>query len=140
MTKERLTDLKLESFSDRELMMLILDLRDADGTVTPEEIADRLDLDTPTPVRCVSSRLSWLRRYGILDRNRYGWYFTTKGEQIATAKPLSSSQQSWLSKLSPERGMDTTLMLGHLYNRYDGPEAVMMRRAWQYSISKRRRY
>jgi hypothetical protein len=138
--QQRLTSLRLEEFSDRELLALIVDLRNPKGVVTSLEIAEQLDPDAENPVSCVGIRLGWLRRYGVVERvddgDGPGWRLTSKGEQVAHAG-LRRTLENALDTLPPEQGMEAALMLGRLYQRSGFTEATMIRRGWQYA-SKRK--
>lgn len=135
--KRRLANLRLESYSDRELLLLMKDLRDENGHVQSEEIADRLDLDHPKPLQCVGIRMAWMRRYGVVDFQRQlkVWYLTSKGEAIANGG-LTKAQTKALESISAERGMEAVMALGSRYREFGEIEATMMRRAWKYSVGR----
>lgn len=139
--QERLTSLRLDELSDRELLHVILDLRDAAGVVTSGEIAERLDPDHPHPTNCVGIRLGWLRRYGAVayaPDGKPGWVLTDVGERIATGG-LRAAQQRMLDELGGEQGLDAAIALGGLYHRLGQTEATLLRRGWQYASSPKRR-
>lgn len=146
---KRLQDLRLESFSDRELLLLLIDLRNEDGLVTTEEIADALQLDHPNPYQCIGIRMSWMKRYGVVDhrtvRTRFNpsmkvWYLTSKGEGIAKGK-LNAREERLFQHLHmfPEKGMNAAMALGDVYRSLSGVEAAMTRRAWRYATADRKR-
>lgn len=56
--------LPLVAFSDRELLHVISDIADEDGWVNGKEVAAILEVS----VGSCSSRLSWLHRFGALER------------------------------------------------------------------------
>lgn len=57
--------LRLQDLSDREVLLVIIDQADGDGWTDSQTIADALDLRER---RIASSRLSWLQRWGVLER------------------------------------------------------------------------
>jgi hypothetical protein len=134
----RLHSLRLDEFSDRELLALMIDLRDERGIVTSYQIADSLDPDAKHPTQCVGIRLGWLRRWQIVDRVDGGWKLTRKGEKIAAGE-LQAEQLQAIESLSAEQGLDAALALGQLYQRIGYSEAVMLRRGWQHAAARRRR-
>lgn len=102
--------LRLEDLSDREFLLIVNDvIRDVgEGWADSQEIADRLDLATR---RLASARLSWLARWGAVERehrrdehgairyHRNGkpmvtqrWRLTTVGEQLATGRMRKGTQ------------------------------------------------
>lgn len=135
----RLTSLRNEEFSDRELLALMIDLRDASGVVTSQQIAEALDPDAASPVQCVGIRLGWMRRYGVVEwasDGVLGWQLTDKGERVANGQ-LKAAQQQALESLGPEQGLDAALMLGSLYRRLEYTEATMLRRGWQHGSGRK---
>jgi hypothetical protein len=95
--------LRIEDFSDREFLLIVADVAaEEDGWADSEQVAQRMDLSTR---RLASSRLSWLRRYGAVERehvrdeagniryHRNGkpmhtqrWRLTTAGQAVAFGK------------------------------------------------------
>jgi hypothetical protein len=75
-----LETLRLEDLSDREVLLVIADLagEDADGWVLAYDVGERLGIAETKRKRAASSRMSWLRRYGALERE----YLTTEHGEI----------------------------------------------------------
>src|SRR3954470_12654056 len=112
MSLDRLT---IEDFSDREFLLIVADVSsEEDGWADSEQVAQRMDLKTR---RLASSRLSWLRRYGAVEREhvrdetgdiRYPrngkpmhtqrWRLTTAGEALAYGR-LRKGDESALNRL-----------------------------------------
>jgi|SRR6516162_2550576 hypothetical protein len=135
----RLTSLKLDEFSDRELLALILDIRDPKGLVTSVQIASVLDPDHKHPVQCVGIRMGWMKRYGAVAKapeGAEGWVLTETGERIARGE-LGPRQQAILETLRPEQGLDAALELGRLFRRIGFTEATLLRRGWQHASGRR---
>jgi predicted transcriptional regulator len=61
MPREHLTLLDL---SDREFLLVVMDASDGDGWADSQDIANLLDVER----RNASSRLSWLVRWGVVER------------------------------------------------------------------------
>ena len=98
--------LTLLDLSDRELLLVLRDVADAaTGYALAADIADRLDIGEDGR-RSVSVRLSWLTRYGAVERETkeyarergnqglQGWRLTDIGFKIATGKLSKSTQKS----------------------------------------------
>jgi|SRR5215471_14434766 len=135
----RLTSLRLAEFSDRELLALMIDLRDERGVVTSYQIAEALDPDAKHPTSCVGIRLGWMRRYHVVEQapnGTPGWQLTEKGEKLANGQ-LRAAQLKVLEGLDPSQGLDAALALGSFYRRLDYTEATMLRRGWQHASGKR---
>jgi len=116
--REGLEHLTLLDLSDRELLLILRDVADGAGYALANDIATRLDLMGENPGRSVAVRLSWLVRYGAVEREhlrdaagniRYhrsgkvmtaqGWKLTELGVVIATGK-LSKTQEKALEGMN----------------------------------------
>lgn len=110
MTIERLTIL---DYSDREFLLVCRDVVDDDGWFESQSVADQLGLKSK---RLASSRLSWLRRYEVVEREierdhtgaikatRDGrvvhtqrWRLTALGEALALGKLRKKDEQTFAS-------------------------------------------
>lgn len=144
-----LDHLRLEDLSDREFLLIVADLieESGEGWADSAEIAKRLDL---TERRVASSRLSWLRRWGAVEReherdesgniryHRNGkpmhtqrWRLTGIGHDMATGTLRKQQQQA----LEGARDGDILALTRLLAERgQSGPETVrhLMRREWRY--------
>jgi hypothetical protein len=116
---EELPGLTLLDLSDREVLLVMLDCGGAPPMwITAKDVAEKLNLVGDNPSRSVSSRLSWLRRYGAVEREyrrdsngniietaggkpiyEQGWQLSELGMQIATGK-ISKTQQASLDRLN----------------------------------------
>jgi predicted ArsR family transcriptional regulator len=94
--------LTLLDLSDRELLLVLRDVADAaTGYALAADIADRLDIGEDGR-RSVSCRLSWLVRYGAVEREgkeesshpARGWRLTEVGFQMATGKLKKQTEKS----------------------------------------------
>jgi len=137
----RLSSLRNSDYSDRELLMLIVDLRDERGVCTSTQIAEALDPDAKHPTQCVGIRLGWMRRYGVVEyvqQNGHpaGWCLTSSGERMAHAG-LKGTARRLLESLPPEQGAEAAMMLGDLYRRLGYTESIMLRRGWQHASGRR---
>jgi hypothetical protein len=105
--------LTLLDLSDRELLLVLRDVADAaTGYALAADIADRLDVGEDGR-RSVSVRLSWLSRYGAVEREYkrdsqgrlettaagnairlQGWKLTDVGFQMATGKLRKQTEKA----------------------------------------------
>lgn len=149
MPVERLT---IDDMSDREFLLVLHDVADADGWADSSEIAERLDLATRA---IASSRLSWLRRWGAVEREherdeggvlRYTgtgkpvftqrWRLTPdgRGAALGTLKPR---QAQTLEKLSDDTLVDVTRWLSER-TRNGRVSAKLAQREWRYGHARGR--
>lgn len=145
-------NLKLENFSDREVLHLIDDLADKDGWALVEHVAERIGMrvsgmsDAQLVIharRCVSIRLAWIRKLsGTVERSDdpkdLAWRLTPLGRQVVSAK-LASAVDNALGQLNEANLLIALDTIGRRYNRADAGAANLMRREWAYGTHKNRR-
>jgi hypothetical protein len=122
-SEPQLTHLTLLDVSDRELLLIVRDHADNAGYIWPSQVAFVLDIGGDHPERVVSSRFSWLKRLGALDRpgsgdtvgynehRQAGWRLTDLGLAIATGR-LNKTTEQMLGKLDPGQVILLTRWLG----------------------------
>jgi hypothetical protein len=109
-----LDHLRLGDLSDREILLTLMDVADHDGYADARDIAMQLAMIGDHPHRAVASRLSWLRRYGAVDREEEPhkpedggppvrrWRLTQIGEAIATGS-LKRAQERALEEVGDDQ-------------------------------------
>lgn len=129
---ERLT---LFDYSDRELLLIVMEQADAsdDGFADTKTIADTLGIEGDRRLQSVGSRLAALKRFGVVERlpevTRAKWQVTPIGRLMANGKVTKGIERS-LEGISPEQ---TLLVTRYLTRRYrEAPEAAshLIRREW----------
>src|SRR3954469_1499469 len=146
--------LRIEDFSDREFLLIVADVAaEKDGWADSEQVAQRMDLSTR---RLASSRLSWLRRYGAVERehvrdehgniryHRNGkpmhtqrWRLTTAGQMVAFGK-LRKADETALGRLRDEQMLLVTRWLAER-TAGDGTVGKLVSREWRYGHAQGRR-
>lgn len=145
--------LTIEDMSDREFLLVLDDHADEDGWTDSQTIADALDL---AERRVASSRLSWLRRWGAVEREverdeagnirvrRNGqtfytqrWRLTDVGAALAHGHLLARQQQS-LERLEDAQMLEVTRWVTERARRVNGTAGKLMAREWRYGMSTRR--
>ncbi len=150
-------NLKLENFSDRELLHILNDLTSERGDwVETHTIAERIGLQRNGlsdeqyalhAQRCVSVRFSWIARLsGCVEKDparKQGqaprWRLTMIGLQVVNAKIADGTAKRLAEGISD---FDALLALDALSRRYRGTDsgaANLMRREWQYGTHRKRR-
>lgn len=149
MARETLT---LLDYSDREFLLLCMDVAaeiDDDGYFDSQAIADQLDLEHR---RTASSRLSWLARWGAVEREhlrdphtnaiRYHrdgramttqrWRLTALGVGVASGR-LKAGQRKTLDGLSDEQLIEVTRWLSErTRNGSGGGVSRLALREWRH--------
>jgi hypothetical protein len=146
MPREHLTLLDL---SDREFLLVVLDCYEDEGWADSQRVADRLDLSER---RHASSRLSWLARWGVVERehkrddsgniryHRNGkkmqtqrWRLTGIGHDLATGK-LRKAQESALAGARDAEVMMLARTLAQRHRELPFAAAKLMTREWKWGI------
>lgn len=147
------TNLKLESFSDRELLHIVDDLGGAKDWVPIDQIAARVGLQRGIlseeqhlihARRCVSVRLSWIKRLSdTLYRNDGRpkipeWKLSEIGIRVVNVAvaPAFSKQLENMGEIAAVVALDS---LSRRYNSADRGAANLMRRQWAYGTHPLRR-
>jgi hypothetical protein len=146
-----LESLRIEDYSDREFLLIIRDVADTDGWTDSHAVAEHLDLKHK---RLASSRLSWLRRYGAVEReierdehgnikaNRRGeiqytqrWRLTALGEAMALGR-LRKSDQRTLEGMN-EGQMLLAVRFISAQSNGDSGAGKLLQREWRYGHARR---
>lgn len=130
----------LDELSDKEVLWVLEDVTDESGYADVHAIADMLGMKHDNPAKCVGSRLSWLRRYGVVEKHKDApglWRLTRPGRALIGAD-LQPGQRKTLEGLTDEQVLALTSIVTDRYRRSNDTAAVMMRREWAYGTSKRR--
>lgn len=142
--------LRLEDFSDREFMLVMADLAEEDGWCDSERIRAQLDL---AERRIASTRLSWLARYGAVEREherdehgqlRYykdgrprhtqRWRMTEVGEALAYGQ-LRKRESTALEGAADSGMLQLMRMITERTRTADATTAKLMVREWRYGTS-----
>jgi hypothetical protein len=129
---------RLADVSDRELLALLKDVADSDGTASTSEVAAVADLESEHPLTNVGVRLGYLRKIGMLERDEdMRWFLTTVGERFVGGK-LTTAQRKALEALRDEgSAWQATEALSSLLGKASYTQATMMRRQWQHGWAQR---
>jgi len=133
-------DLSNWGISDTEVLGIVGDLCElADGWTTTYDVRVQLG-EKPEESRHrtgVPSRLTWLRRYGWLERNEDGlWRLTPIGNAILDKPDLPKAVANSLMKLNPAQRLELTKELGESGNSQLPEVRTAIRRQWQRSLGR----
>lgn len=147
--------LRVTDFNDREILRIIDEVADKDGWADMLLIAERIfptymrgESRRRTATRCVGTRLSWMKRYGVVTRRimqdrethtRYTqWSLTSAGETFLRGH-LTAAQEAALMDADDGRIVAAAEILAQRYIGINRPTATMIRRQWQFGYGQRRR-
>lgn len=117
----------LYDFRDLDLMVKLADSAGGDhNEISAQELAELLGFEQ---ARDVTSRLSWMRRFGMLDysEERHGWSITRGGERVVAAR-LQAAKTRAIKNVPDESLVE---VMSHVTARYrlgDPMIAQMLRR------------
>jgi hypothetical protein len=145
-------NLKLESYSDREILYLVNDLAGEEGWVDVEIMASRIGLSANGMSeaqlqlharRCVSVRLAWIRKLSgcverHADKGSLLWRLTASGHAVVTAK-MTDALAARLDSMEEFASLAALDALSRRYRRADVKAANLMRREWVYGTHRNRR-
>jgi hypothetical protein len=125
--------------SDTELLEIVDDLADENGWVSTNDVRLQLGENPERPGKSgVGSRLSWMRRFGWLERGASKtWRITAMGRVMIDNPVLARNIQSALDKMNPAQRLAMTRELSK-----DGatrPDEIRnaLRREWQRNLFRR---
>jgi DNA-binding IclR family transcriptional regulator len=133
--------LRLEDFSDRELLFALEEHADGDGTVSSHELADGLGLSgLENPHQNIAIRLAWLKRYGVVERDPGGkrWALTDVGARILHGG-LRARESRALTEMSEDALFAAMEVFGSRMLNAHSEAAKMSERQWRYAMAQRKR-
>jgi hypothetical protein len=148
--------LTLLDLSDRELLLILRDVGDdVAGWAEAGDVADRLRIEGEAPVRSVSVRFSWLKRFGAVEREaerdesgnlrmtRGGkvrhtqrWRLTEIGLAMATGT-LRKTQEKAFDGLTDAQMLIATRWLTRRVKASDPTVGKLMDREYRYGVGRR---
>jgi hypothetical protein len=126
----------LYDFRDLDLMLKLRHEGDADGWVETRAMSEALGLGDNGLT--VASRLSWMRRYGMLefdDKTRM-WRLTPGGERVTEAK-LRGAQSRAIEAVPDEAIIEVLANVTSRYRHGDPMTAHLIRREFDYGTQRR---
>ena len=126
----------LYDFRDLDLMLKIEAEGDNDGWVETAALAESLGFgEDQLPI---SRRLSWMRRYGMLDFDpqRHIWRLTDGGVRVTDAR-LRAAQARTIEKLPDEAMVEVMANVTSRYHLGSPMIAQMLRREFLYGTKPR---
>ena len=125
----------LYDFRDLDLMLKIEAEGNDEGWLDTENLARSLGFDEPLKV---TSRLSWMRRYGMLefdDKHRL-WRLTPGGHRVTQAK-LRAGTASTIEQLPDEAMVEVMANIGSRYRLGEPMIGHLLRREFLYGTAPR---
>ena len=132
---------RIGDFSDRELLALLIDMG---HQCSGREMAQRVwnvpddDPDLTRLTRCVTSRLVWMRRFGLVVRDGDGaWQISTVGLALRTDR-TTTQMATQISELKESKLLDLANTVGVKLVSAGQVEGRAMQRELAYQINRRR--
>lgn len=138
---------QIRDYSDRELLAIMLDLGDdVPSLVMAARIYGWSAIESEDKAvtvhgnRCVTSRLVWMRRYGLVTRNKLDgtWAVSAPGRAMLGAQ-LSKPVVGGIEHASDTHGLALANLVGERLVRAEEISGTAMRRELQFQIERRRR-
>jgi hypothetical protein len=120
----------LYDFRDLDLMLKLAAEAGDEGWVETGALAGTLGFER---ARDVSTRLAWMRRYGMLefDQQRHMWRLSPGGERVTKAR-LQAAQQRTIEALPEESMVEVMANIASRYRLGSPLVAHMLRREFMY--------
>lgn len=132
---------RIADFSDRELLALFLDLG---GAADAREFAQRVfglsdgHDELPHFTRCVTSRMVWMRRYGLVERADDGrWQISKLGVALRTSE-VPESVVNGIDRLGENRSLNLANVVGVKLVEANEIQGRAMQRELVHQINRRR--
>lgn len=132
--------LRLEEFSDQELLFALEECGGADGA-TSLELAEHLEPDRRDglkhPHQNIAIRLGWLKRYGVVERDdkTRRWVLSPLGEGLMHGR-LKASERRMLEEIDEGRLLTfVQAMTGHIIGA-SREAAKMSERQLRYGVAQ----
>lgn len=138
---DALTSLKLLDYSDRELLLILMEQSDAaeDGYASTSDVADALGIEGEHRRNCVGVRLGYMRRIGAVERDPNSqvgrWVPTPIGKMMATGQ-IKTGVQKQLDNLGPEAMLLLTRFVGQRQRQSPNEAGKLIEREWKHTIGK----
>lgn len=126
----------LYDFRDLDVMMKLRAEGNEDGWVETEALASAMGFDEDR--RPVGSRLSWMKRYGMIERDEQSglWRLSPGGERVTEAR-LRANQKRSIETLPDESMIEVMANVAHRYRFADAMTAALLRREFLYGTAPR---
>jgi len=126
----------LYDFRDADIMHRLADA--SNGGVTSQEVAEMLGFGAEDSARTVSTRLIWMRHYGMIlyDKEHKLWSLSPSGERVIAAQ-LKAPELRVVEKMPDEKMIEVMALVTSRYQRGEAMLGHMLRREFLYGTKKR---
>jgi hypothetical protein len=130
---------KIGDYSDREILAAMADLN-GDGDVRAQDLATRLlGAEEKHEIRCVTSRLAWMRRFGLVEKGEQKgeWTISNEGVALGFAK-LPRAIDTHIAGAPVTASLELAHVVGERMVRSRDVVRTAMRREFQWQIRRKR--
>jgi hypothetical protein len=127
----------LYDFRDTDIMHRLAEVSNEHG-VSSQEVAELLGFEAETGGRVVSTRLAWMRRYGmvVFNQETRNWNLSPSGERVIAAQ-LKAPELRVVEKMPDEKMIEVMALVTSRYQRGEAMLGHMLRREFLYGTKKR---
>ena len=127
----------LYDFRDTDIMHRLAEASNDKG-VSSQEVAELLGFETEGGANTVSTRLVWMRHYGMLafDKEERLWSLSPSGERIVSAQ-LKAPELRVVEKMPDEKMIEVMALVTSRFQRGEAMLGHMLRREFLYGTQKR---
>ena len=125
----------LHTFRDLDLLLKLQEEADSDGSIETAVLSQAMGLETAQEI---TSRLSWMKRYGMLafdDKARI-WRLTPGAERVTKAR-LRAAHSTALDSMPEEQMVDVMAHVTGRWRHADPMVATMLRREFIFGTGRR---
>lgn len=137
-----LTSLRLLDYSDRELLLIVMDISrtEQDSYASTVQIADALGIQGKRRKNSVGVRLAALKRMGVIEKKPEGsesrWAVSAIGQMMANGQ-LTKAIKERVENLPPGQLLMLTRELTRHYRTAPAGAEHLIRREWVYGTARR---
>jgi hypothetical protein len=145
--KRASSQLQIKDFSDREILAVMNDLNGSDDIVLAGDLTLRLfgltrddDMEVlDHAARCVTSRLAWMRRYGLVEKGeKPGYWAISEQGKMLRFTPLGRALSAAITNTPEASLMELTHQVSDRMLKANDVPARAMRREVQHQILRRK--
>lgn len=131
--------LRLEDFSDHDLLYALEESGDDEGWATSQEVAEQIGLNLDeSPAKNVGIRLSWLNRFGVMEQDDekgpMKWRLNDIGYNLLHPTKLSPSALKALEGLDEGQRLLVTEAVSRQLKRTSRQGTHLAKRAFAHNI------
>lgn len=128
---------RLQDVRDRELLSAIAHLADDEGWCTSAEIVKAYNVQHDRPLQCVGARLSWMKRWGLVERSHGDvgsgsrWRLSKRGSHLQNGH-IDKTLEAQMKAMGEPEMLDLTSAIARRRQSSTREAAIVANREWRY--------